>query len=102
MELQSLDSQEEEFGGRRRRRPERIVLTMPPEWLDPKQPLPTDKEFHRWISEQLRARRRGQVPPAATTISGRRQQHRSRGGGDDADNMSYGSNGSDNSQLSGI
>jgi hypothetical protein len=37
-------------------RPQRIVLTPPPEWLDPKEPLPTDKEFHRWISEQLRAR----------------------------------------------
>jgi hypothetical protein len=35
----------------------RIVLTPPPEWLDPRKPLPTDREFHRWISEQLRARR---------------------------------------------
>ncbi|CAB9529072.1 expressed unknown protein [Seminavis robusta] len=79
MELQSLDSNDERNIVPR----ERIVLTPPREWLDPKKPLPTDKEYHRWISEQLRAHR-----------SGHRQRHDRN---DDASSCA-----SDSSQLSAI
>ena len=32
----------------------KLYLVMPAEWLDPTLPLPTDKEFHQWISAQRR------------------------------------------------
>ena len=34
--------------------PKLLYLVMPAEWLDPTLPLPTDQEFHRWISAQRR------------------------------------------------
>lgn len=90
LELRSTSSDDDQAARPR----QRIVLIMPPEWLDPKEPLPTDREFHRWIQQQLRIHTNGGI------IHQRRRHTRHNTGGAGADDQSLSSQGSGKSQFS--